>query len=105
VSLLLDYAGMARREGVAHLTGLETVAFIIKLTPHWSGHRDVRPDPGVGNAELYCLSYDRKKPKRTNTYRVQLRTAGQFPLAVFQNFGSPASLKIKTPLFDRVGLN
>jgi hypothetical protein len=38
-----------------HLTGLEAVAFAIKLTPHWSGHRDLRPDPGVGNAELYCL--------------------------------------------------
>jgi hypothetical protein len=23
----------------------------------------VRPDPGVGNAELYCLSYDRKNQK------------------------------------------
>jgi hypothetical protein len=80
-----------------HLTGLEAVAFALKLTPHWSGHRGVRPDPGVGNAELYCLSYDRKKPKRTNTYRVQLRTAGQFPLAVFQNFRSPVSLKIKNP--------
>jgi hypothetical protein len=53
-----------------HLTGLEAVAFAIKLTPHWSGQRDVRPDLGVGNAELYCLSYDRTKPKRTNTYRV-----------------------------------
>jgi hypothetical protein len=69
------------------------VAFAIKLTPLWSGHRDVRPDPGVGNAELDCLSYDRKKPKRTNTYRVQLCTAGQFSLAVFQNFRSPVSLK------------
>jgi hypothetical protein len=46
-----------------HLTGLEAVAFAIKLTPHWIGHRDVRPDPGVGNAELYCLSYDRKNQK------------------------------------------
>jgi NAD(P)-dependent dehydrogenase (short-subunit alcohol dehydrogenase family) len=42
---------------------LPSVAFAIKLTPHWSGRWDVCPDPGVGNAELYCLRYDRKKPK------------------------------------------
>jgi len=35
----------------------------------------------------------------------RLRTAGQFPLAVFQNFRSSVSLKQKTPLGFRVGWN
>ena len=55
-----------------------------------SGHRDVRPDPGVGNAELYCLSYDRKTKKNRH---LQIYSGRRFSLAVVQNFRSSASLK------------
>jgi len=50
----------------------------------------VRPDPGVGNAELYFLSYDRKTKKNRH---LQIYSGRRFSLAVVQNFRSSASLK------------
>jgi hypothetical protein len=58
----------------------------------------VRPDPGVGNAELCCLSYDRKSQKEQTPTESILRTAGHFPLAVFQALQEARTpLKTKNP--------
>ena len=80
-----------------HLTGLEAVAFAIKLTPHWSGHRDVRPDPGVGNAELYCLSYDRKKTKKNKHLQSPTPYRRTISAGGISELQESCILKIKNP--------
>ena len=99
VSLLLDYAGMARRLGAAP----SKVGFGVRPAQswratclrNWSGQRDLHSYPGVGNAELYCLSYDRKAKKNKHLQTNSGRRI--IPLAVFQDFRSPASSKNKKP--------
>ena len=47
---------------------------------NWSGQRDLHSISGVGNAELYCLSYDRKTKKnkhlQTNSGRRIISAGG-----------------------------
>ena len=66
VPLLLGYRRKSWREGIAPSPdGFGDRGFFFKLPPHqiWSGQRDLHSYPGVGNAELCCLSYDRKAKK------------------------------------------
>ena len=59
----------------------------------------VAPRSSEWQSESMLLTYDRKSQKEQDTYRVQLRTAGHFPLAVFQALQEARSpLKSKTPL-------
>ena len=59
---------------------------------------ELHRDPLNGNQKVCSLTYDRKSQKEQDTYRVQLRTAGQFPLAVFQALQEARSpVKLKNP--------
>jgi hypothetical protein len=55
--------------------------------------RESHPDHLVGNEIVCCLTYDRKSQKEQTPTESKLRTAGHFPLAVFQ-----ALQEARTPL-------